>query len=159
MTNSVFHGYSNKGHDGFLGNAVLGEWCNIGAGSNNSNLKNNYGKVSVWDYETEKDINTKAQFCGLVMGDHSKCAIDTMFNTGTTVGVFANIFGVGFPPKFIPSFTWGGVAASKAYHPGAAFKVAEKVMQRRNKTFTAQHQSVLQAIFDQTEIYRLNYMS
>ena len=108
VSNSVLMGYSNKGHDGFLGNAVLGEWCNIGADSNNSNLKNNYEEVKLWSYETENFAKTGLQFCGLMMGDHSKCGINTMFNTGTVVGVSTNIFGSGFPRNFVPSFSWGG---------------------------------------------------
>ncbi|MDD2822415.1 MAG: GlmU family protein, partial [Flavobacterium sp.] len=107
INNSVLFAYSNKGHDGFLGNSVLGEWCNIGADSNNSNLKNNYEEVKLWSYETEGFAKTGLQFCGLMMGDHSKCGINTMFNTGTVVGVSANIFGSGFPRNFVPSFSWG----------------------------------------------------
>ena len=110
VNNSVLFGYSNKGHDGFLGNAVLGEWCNIGADSNNSNLKNNYEEVKLWSYETENFAKTGLQFCGLMMGDHSKCGINTMFNTGTVVGVSTNIFGAGFPRNFVPSFSWGGAS-------------------------------------------------
>ncbi|MCF0207742.1 MAG: glucose-1-phosphate thymidylyltransferase, partial [Bacteroidales bacterium] len=95
VSNVVFFGYSNKGHDGFLGNTVVGEWCNFGADSNNSNLKNNYAEVKLWSYETMSFEPTGLQFCGLIFGDHSKCGINTMFNTGTVVGVSANIFGAG----------------------------------------------------------------
>ena len=108
INNSVLFGFSNKAHDVFLGNSVIGEWCNLGADTNNSNLKNNYAEVRLWNYESQRFIKTGLQFCGLIMGDHSKCAINTMFNTGTVVGVNANIFGEGFPRNFIPSFTWGG---------------------------------------------------
>src|ERR1044071_4485832 len=107
ISNSVVFGYSNKAHDGFLGNSVIGEWCNLGADSNNSNLKNNYSKIKVWNYREETFINTGLQFCGLIMGDHSKCSINTMFNTGTVVGVGANVFDGGFPPKMVKSFAWG----------------------------------------------------
>jgi UDP-N-acetylglucosamine diphosphorylase/glucosamine-1-phosphate N-acetyltransferase len=108
VNNAVFFAYSNKGHDGFIGNAVIGEWCNLGADTNNSNLKNTYEEVKLWNYRTEKFEKTGLTFCGLMMGDHSKCGINTMFNTGTVVGVAANIFGAGFPRNFIPSFAWGG---------------------------------------------------
>jgi len=107
VSNCVFFGYSNKGHDGFLGNAVIGEWCNLGAATNCSNLKNNYGTVRIWNYAEENYEKTDLQFCGLLMGDHSKSGICTMFNTATVVGTGANVFGEGFPPKFIPSFAWG----------------------------------------------------
>jgi UDP-N-acetylglucosamine diphosphorylase/glucosamine-1-phosphate N-acetyltransferase len=107
LNNSTIQGYSNKGHDGFLGNSIIGEWCNLGADTNTSNLKNNYAEVKLWSYEKEKFENTGLQFCGLIMGDHSKCGINTMFNTGTVVGVSANIYGSGFPRNFIPSYTKG----------------------------------------------------
>jgi UDP-N-acetylglucosamine diphosphorylase/glucosamine-1-phosphate N-acetyltransferase len=108
INNSVFFGYSSKVHDGFLGNSIIGQWCNLGADTNNSNLKNNYDDVKIWNYGSESFLQTGLQFCGLIMGDHSKCGINTMFNTGTVVGVGANIFGSGFPRNFIPSFSWGG---------------------------------------------------
>ncbi len=154
VNNSVISGYSNKGHDGFLGNSVLGEWCNIGADSNNSNLKNNYAEVRLWDYETEGFARTGLQFCGLMMGDHSKCGINTMFNTGTVVGVSANIFGAGFPRNFIPSFSWGGSSGTTTYKTNKAFEVAEKVMQRRDITFTEEDKAILDAVFEQTQKYR-----
>ncbi|HEU0135855.1 MAG TPA: GlmU family protein, partial [Flavobacterium sp.] len=132
VSNSVLFGYSNKGHDGFLGNSVLGEWCNIGADSNNSNLKNNYEEVKLWSYEKEGFAKTGLQFCGLMMGDHSKCGINTMFNTGTVVGVSTNIFGSGFPRNFIPSFSWGGAAGFSTYINKKAFETARLVMSRRN---------------------------
>src|SRR5690554_6379328 len=132
VNNSVLFGYSNKGHDGFLGNAVLGEWCNLGADTNNSNLKNNYAEVRLWDYEAKNFARTGLQFCGLMMGDHSKCGVNTMFNTGTVVGVSANIFGSGFPRNFIPSFSWGGSGGFTTYKTEKAFEVAKVVMSRRS---------------------------
>ncbi len=128
VNNSVIFGFSNKGHDGFLGNSVLGEWCNIGADSNNSNLKNNYAEVRLWNYQTGGFAKTGLQFCGLMMGDHSKCGINTMFNTGTVVGVSSNIFGSGFPRNFVPSFSWGGSKGFVTYKTNKAFEVAEVVM-------------------------------
>ena len=151
VNNSVLFAYSNKGHDGFLGNSVLGEWCNIGADSNNSNLKNNYEIVKLWDYETERFVNTGLQFCGLMMGDHSKCGINTMFNTGTVVGVSANIFGSGFPRNYIPNFTWGGAQGTQVYLTKKAFETAKIVMSRRNIEFTEQEAAILQHVFDETK--------
>lgn len=151
VNNSVMFAYSNKGHDGFLGNSVLGEWCNIGADSNNSNLKNNYENVKLWDYETERFVNTGLQFCGLMMGDHSKCGINTMFNTGTVVGVSANIFGAGFPRNYIPNFTWGGAQGTQAYLPKKAFETAKIVMSRRDIEFSEHDAAILQYVFDQTK--------
>lgn len=154
VNNSVFTAYSNKGHDGFLGNSVIGEWCNIGADSNNSNLKNNYANVKLWNYSKEKFVDTGLQFCGLMMGDHSKCGINTMFNTGTVVGVNANIFGSGFPRNFIPSFSWGGAAGFTTYKLKDAFEVAEKVMERRGIKLEETDKEILTHIFEQTEKYR-----
>jgi len=154
INNSVIFGNSNKGHDGFLGNSVLGEWCNIGADSNNSNLKNNYAIVKLWSYKEERFINTGLQFCGLIMGDHSKCGINTMFNTGTAVGVNANIFGSGFPRNFIPSFSWGGAQGLTTFTVPKAFEVAEKVMERRNMILDEIEKSILLEIFNRTEKYR-----
>ena len=151
VNNSVMFAYSNKGHDGFLGNAVLGEWCNIGADSNNSNLKNNYEAVKLWDYETQRFVNTGLQFCGLMMGDHSKCGINTMFNTGTVVGVAANIFGAGFPRNYIANFTWGGAQGVQAYLPKKAFETAKIVMSRRNIEFTEVDENILNHIFSETK--------
>lgn len=151
VNNSVLFAYSNKGHDGFLGNAVLGEWCNIGADSNNSNLKNNYESVKLWNYESERFENTGLQFCGLMMGDHSKCGINTMFNTGTVVGVAANIFGAGFPRNYIPNFTWGGAQGTQAYLPKKAFETAKIVMSRRNIDFTDLDEDILTHIFNETK--------
>jgi len=154
VSNSVIFGFSNKGHDGFLGNSVLGEWCNIGADSNNSNLKNNYAEVRLWSYETQGFAKTGLQFCGLMLGDHSKCGINTMFNTGTVVGVSANIFGGGFPRNFIPSFSWGGNSGFTTYLTKKAFEVSEIVMQRRGIAFTEEDKKILTHIFTATEQFR-----
>ncbi|KPL20910.1 MAG: glucose-1-phosphate thymidylyltransferase [Bacteroides sp. SM1_62] len=154
IKNSVIQGYSNKTHEGFLGNSVLGEWCNIGADSNNSNLKNNYAEVKLWNYREEKFVSTGLQFCGLIMGDHSKCGINTMFNTGTVVGVYANIYGAGFPPNFVPSFSWGGPAAFTTYQIDKAFEVAAEVMKRRDRPFDQMEKDILTAVFEMTEKYR-----
>jgi UDP-N-acetylglucosamine diphosphorylase/glucosamine-1-phosphate N-acetyltransferase len=151
INNSVLIGYSNKAHDGFLGNSVLGQWCNLGADTNNSNLKNNYAEVKLWNYAEKKFINTGQQFCGLIMGDHSKCGINTMFNTGTVVGVNANLFGEGFPRNFIPSFTWGGIKGYKEYSLEKALEVAEIVMKRRNMILDSDEKQMLQEIFHQTK--------
>ena len=154
VNNSVLFGYSNKGHDGFLGNSVLGEWCNIGADSNNSNLKNNYEEVKLWSYETEGFARTGLQFCGLMMGDHSKCGINTMFNTGTVVGVSTNIFGSGFPRNFVPSFSWGGASGFTTYITKKAFETAKIVMSRRHVEFTEQDAKILEHVFEETKKYR-----
>ncbi|WP_299109790.1 GlmU family protein [uncultured Tenacibaculum sp.] len=156
VNNSVLMGYSNKGHDGFLGNSVLGEWCNLGADTNNSNLKNNYAEVRLWDYQTGRFAKTGLQFCGLMMGDHSKCGINTMFNTGTVIGVSANIFGSGFPRNFVPSFSWGGASGFTEYKTNKVFEVAEVVMKRRNVEFDDKEQRILEHVFEQTKQYR-NY--
>ena len=154
VNNSVLFGYSNKGHDGFLGNSVLGEWCNLGADTNNSNLKNNYAEVRLWDYNTESFARTGLQFCGLMMGDHSKCGINTMFNTGTVVGVSANIFGSGFPRNFVPSFSWGGNGGFTTYLTKKAFEVAEVVMSRRQIELTDVDKAILEHVFEETKKYR-----
>ncbi|MFY7742148.1 MAG: GlmU family protein [Flavobacterium sp.] len=154
VNNSVLFGYSNKGHDGFLGNAVLGEWCNIGADSNNSNLKNNYEEVKLWSYETGGFEKTGLQFCGLMMGDHSKCGINTMFNTGTVVGVSTNIFGSGFPRNFVPSFSWGGAAGFSTYITKKAFETARIAMSRRHVEFTEQDARILEHVFEETKKWR-----
>ena len=154
INNTVIFGYSNKGHDGFLGNSVLGEWCNLGADTNNSNLKNNYEEVRLWSYKTENFAKTGLQFCGLVMGDHSKCAINTMFNTGTVVGVSANIFGSGFPRNFIPSFSWGGSSGLSVYQTNKAKETARLVFQRRQIEFDEKEQQILEHVFEITKKYR-----
>ncbi|WGF92469.1 GlmU family protein [Aequorivita marisscotiae] len=154
VNNCVIFGYSNKGHDGFLGNSVLGEWCNLGADTNNSNLKNNYAEVRLWNYETEGFARTGLQFCGLMMGDHSKCGINTMFNTGTVVGVSANIFGSGFPRNFVPSFSWGGSGGFTTYKTDKAFEVAKVVMGRRNIEFSEMDAQILEHVFEETSEWR-----
>jgi UDP-N-acetylglucosamine diphosphorylase/glucosamine-1-phosphate N-acetyltransferase len=155
INNSVILGYSNKAHDGFLGNSVIGEWCNIGADSNNSNLKNTYGPVRLWSYPDEKFIPTGLTFCGLFMGDHSKCGINTMFNTGTVVGVSANIFGSGFPRNFIPSFSWGGPQGYFVYKLEQAIDVAREVMKHRDKELDDADKKILETIFEITKKYRV----
>jgi UDP-N-acetylglucosamine diphosphorylase/glucosamine-1-phosphate N-acetyltransferase len=149
INNSVIFGYSNKAHDGFLGNSVLGEWCNLGADTNNSNLKNNYGKVKAYNYTLKKMIGTGLQFCGLIMGDHSKTGINTMLNTGTVVGVNANIFGGSFPPAHIPSFSWGGSEKLEKYELHKAFEVAQRVMERRKIPLTETDKKILKKIAEQ----------
>jgi len=154
VNNSVVCSFSNKGHDGFLGNSVLGEWCNLGADSNNSNLKNNYEPVRLWNYTMNSFEKTGLQFCGLIMGDHSKCGINTMFNTGTVVGVSANIFGSGFPRNFVPSFSWGGAHGFETYITKKAFQTAEIVMQRRKETLSENDKEIMEFIFEKEKQYR-----
>ena len=154
VTNSVLFAYSNKAHEGYLGNSVLGEWCNIGADTNTSNLKNDYSQIRLWDYQTESFAKTGLQFCGLIMGDHSKCGINTMFNTGTVVGVNANIFGSGYPRNFIPSFSWGGHGGFTTYAPKKAFEVANEVMARREVEFSQQDADILEHVFELTKKFR-----
>lgn len=154
VNNSILFSYSNKAHDGFLGNAVIGEWCNIGADTNNSNLKNNYAEVKLWDYSKERFILTGTQFCGLIMGDHSKVGINVMFNTGTVVGCSANIYGDGFPRNFIPSFSWGGASHYKTFQLNKAFEVAEAVMSRRNKKLKNVDKAILEYVYTQSAPFR-----
>jgi len=154
INNSVLFAYTNKAHEGYLGNSVIGEWCNLGADSNNSNLKNNYSSVKVWNYRDESFMNTGLVHCGLMMGDHSKCSINTMFNTGTVVGVSANIFGSGFPRNFVPSFSWGGAAGFTTYVTKKAFETAKLVMGRRNIEFDEVEASILEHIFEETKKWR-----
>ncbi len=155
VSNSVIQGYSNKGHDGFLGNSVLGEWCNLGANTNTSNLKNNYTNVKMWDFKIQRFRDTGVQFCGLIMGDHSKCGINTMFNTGTTVGIAANLFGGGFPRTIVPSFAWGGTSGFSTYQLQKVFETEERVMGRRNKTLTQEMKTMLTHVFETTKGYRV----
>jgi len=150
VNNSVIFGYSNKAHDGFLGHSVIGEWCNLGADTNTSNLKNTYDHVRLWSYGKQTFINTHLQFCGLIMGDHSKCAINTMFNTGTVVGVSANIFGSGFQRNFIASFTWGGTAGHTNYSVKKAMEVAEIVFKRRRRVFDDVERDLLESVYNIT---------
>ena len=157
VNNSIVQGYSNKGHDGFLGNSLIGEWCNLGADTNTSNLKNNYADVKIWDYENDKFSSTGEQFCGLIMGDHSKSAINTMFNTGTVVGVCSNVFGSGFPRNFIPSFSWGGNKGFTDYKIEKVFEVNDKVMNRRNCIFSDIDKEILSHLNSITSHYRSNF--
>ena len=154
VSSTVFQGYSNKAHDGYIGNSVIGEWCNLGADTNCSNLKNNYTEVKLWHYGSERFEKTGLQFCGLIMGDHSKAGINTMFNTGTVVGVGANIFGAGYPRNFIPSFSWGGSSGFKTFTLNKAFELAEIVMARRKVNFTDQDKIILEHIFHSSSGYR-----
>lgn len=154
ISQSILTGFSNKGHDGFLGNSVLGEWCNLGAGTNVSNLKNSYEEVKVWNYATGRFIKTGLQFCGLIMGDHSKAGIQTMFNTGTVVGVACNIHGSGFPRQFVPSFADGGAAGYQLHQLKNVFSTAQKVMARRGKQLSETDQQLLSAVFERTSVYR-----
>lgn len=154
VNNSIIFGYSNKAHDGFLGNSVIGEWCNIGADTNNSNLKNNYENVKLWNYETQSFVDTGLQFCGLILGDHSKCGINTMFNTGTVVGVSSNIFGDGFPRNFIPSFYWGGARGFVDYRLDKAINTAKLAYQRRGMKFDQIEQDIFKYLFEHTQKYK-----
>lgn len=154
VNNTIFIAYSNKGHDGFIGNSVIGEWCNLGADTNNSNLKNNYAPVKLWNYSAKRFLNTGLQFCGLIMGDHSKSGINTMFNTGTVIGVSCNIFGAGFPRNFVPSFSWGGPSGYKTYRINKAFEVAERMMARRKVTLTEADKAILNHIFETSASFR-----
>ena len=154
INNSVLLANSNKAHDGFLGNSVIGEWCNLGADTNNSNLKNNYAKVKVWNYPSASFINSGSQFCGLIMGDHSKCGINTMFNTGTVVGVSANIFGPGFPPTFIPSFSWGGADGFATYRMDKVVETANLVMERRDMQLSKEDKAILAQISQYSKGFR-----
>lgn len=154
INNVVFQANSNKGHDGFLGNAAIGEWCNIGADTNASNLKNDYGEVRVWSYPEGRFAKTGLQFHGLVMGDHSKAGINTMFNTGTVIGFSANIYGEGFPRTFLPSFIWGGSGGVMTYRIDKAVATAERVMARRKVDFTEAHRRLFAAVFAKSDEYR-----
>lgn len=154
IKNVVFQANSNKGHDGYLGNSVLGEWCNLGAGTSCSNLKNNYSDVKVWNYATEAFEPTGLQFCGLVMGDHSKCAVNTRFNTGTVVGACANVFAPGFLPKFIPSFSWAGSDQLQTYRTDKAFDMIERTMARRELPFSVSERLLMLRIFEETTKFR-----
>jgi UDP-N-acetylglucosamine diphosphorylase/glucosamine-1-phosphate N-acetyltransferase len=151
VNNSMIMGYTNKAHDGFLGNSILGEWCNLGAGTNCSNLKNTYDSVRIWNYKQETFVDTGLQFCGLIMGDHSKTSINTMLNTGTIVGVSVNLFGAGFPRQFVSSFNWGGFSSGfKKFNFKKAVEVAEKVYERRGKEFDEVEKEIFRTIFELT---------
>ena len=155
VNNSVIWGYSNKGHDGFLGNSVLGQWCNLGADTNNSNLKNNYAEVKLWSYAKHRFVKTGLQFCGLIMGDHSKSSINTMFNTGTVIGVSCNIFGTGFPRNYVPSFSWGGADSGYEQYPlKNALTTAQIMMARRDIALDDVETAILTHVFDETQELR-----
>lgn len=151
VNNSVFFGYSNKAHDGFIGNSVIGEWCNLGADTNNSNLKNNYSEVHVHSIEAEKPVLTGLKFCGVFMADHAKCGINTMLNTGTVIGVAANIFGSGFPPKFVHSFAWGGFEGSGRFQIDKAVALAREVFSRRNIDFDQTEEKLMRTVYELTK--------
>ena len=148
VNNIVIFGYSNKGHEGFIGNSVIGEWCNLGADTNSSNLKNNYANVKLWNYRLSRFVDTGLQFCGLIMGDHSKSAINTQFNTGTVVGVAANIFKTGFPPNLVKSFSWGGMNGDESCRLDKVFEVMEKVMQRRKVDLTDIDKNIISHLYE-----------
>lgn len=154
VSNSVIFGYSNKGHEGYLGNSVVGEWCNIGADTNTSNLKNNYTSIKIWSFGKGRFVDTGLQFCGLMMGDHAKAGINTMFNTGTVVGVGSNIFGHGFPRTFIPSFAWGGASGFATYKLTKMEEVAQAVMMRRGEELSETDRGILDHLFEVTAHYR-----
>ncbi|MBK0379534.1 putative sugar nucleotidyl transferase [Mucilaginibacter segetis] len=155
INNAVIWGYSSKGHEGYLGNSVMGEWCNIGADSNNSNLKNNYADVRLWDYPSRNYRETGLQFCGLIMADHAKCGINTMFNTGTVVGVGANVFGAGFPPNFFPDFSWGGAQSMQEHKFNKFLETTERVISRRDhRKFDEVEKRILETVFELTAAYR-----
>lgn len=147
IDNTVIFGYSNKAHDGYLGNAVVGEWCNLGAGTNSSNLKNDYSKIRIWNYASQRFMRTDLQFCGLIMGDHSKAGINCMFNTATVVGVGVNLHGAGFPRQFIPSFQNGSPEAGFSDVSIDTFmQVASRVMARRGLELTDADRHIFEAI-------------
>ena len=149
VNNIVIFGYSNKGHDGFVGNSVIGEWCNLGADTNSSNLKNNYASVKLWNYRKKRFLDTGLQFCGLIMGDHSKTAINTQLNTGTVVGVAANIFKSGFPPNLVDSFSWGGMKGDEKFKLEKSYEVAEKAMERRKIAISEMDKDILKYIYNE----------
>lgn len=154
INNAVIFGNSAKGHDGYLGNSVIGEWCNIGADSNGSNMRNDYGEVRLWNYPKSVFRKTGLQFCGLIMADHAKCGINTMFNTGTVIGVSANIFGAGYPRNFIPDFAWGGYQGFETYRLEKVFETVSRVYQRKGIPFSEQEKNILEHIFELTKSYR-----
>ena len=154
LNNVVIHSYSNKAHDGFLGNAVIGTWCNLGAGCVASNLKNDYTEIKLWNYPSHRFVRTGLQFCGLIMGDHSKAGINTMFNTATVVGVGVNIHGTGFPRNFVASFSEGGTAGFSDVSMTKFFDVAARVMARRGIELTEADRRMFYAIRDAAEAYK-----
>ncbi len=157
VNNVLLQGYSNKGHDGFLGNSVIGSWCNLGADTNSSNLKNNYSIVKTWNIESGTMESTDEQFCGLIMGDHSKTGINTMLNTGTVVGFCSNIYGGDFPPKYVPAFSWGSSAEFTAFKVEKACEVAERMMERRGIPFTVEDRAIFESLFEHTQQERQRF--
>ncbi|MCK4677369.1 MAG: GlmU family protein [Bacteroidales bacterium] len=157
VSNVVIFGYSNKAHDGYLGNSVIAEWCNLGAGTNNSNLKNNYDLVKMWNYTHQSFVETGLQFSGLIMGDHSKTGISTMFNTGTVVGVNSNIYGQGFQRNFIPSFVWGSTSGYKNFDLNLALDIAARVMERRGRELDQHEKQIMKNVFDRSFTNRRVY--
>ncbi len=152
---SVVFGYSNKSHDGFLGCSVIGEWCNLGADTNTSNLKNTYQTVKLWNHAQQDFESTGLQFCGLMMGDHSKAGINTMFNTGTVVDVAANIFGAGYVRQYLPSFTWGGTQNLMTHKLDKALETAARTMERRNMELGQIDRQILENVFAMTAPLRI----
>jgi len=149
VEDTIIHPYSNKQHSGFLGHSYLGSWINLGADTNNSDLQNNYGSIKV--QVNGRHIDSGKQFVGLMMGDHSKTAINTMFNTGTVVGFSSNVYGAGFPPKFISSFGWGGSESMKEYKLSKAIETAKAVFARRDKEFKKEDEEMFETIFNLTQ--------
>lgn len=158
INNSVVSSFSNKAHDGFMGNSVIGEWCNLGADTNTSNLKNDYSEVKLWHFGKNGFVKTGRQFLGLIMGDHSKCGINTMFNTGAVVGVSANVYGAGYQPNHIPSFSWGQKGSFETYKLEKALKVADVVMKRRDLHLSGDDELILKSVFEQSEQYRTKFL-
>lgn len=155
LSNVVMFGYSNKAHDGYLGSAVIGEWCNLGAGTNASNLKNDYSKIRIWNYARHTFMRTDLQFCGLIMGDHSKAGVNVMFNTATVVGVGVNVHGAGFPRVFLPSFIEG--SASGGFSPVSLTKfrtIADRVMARRGLSVTDVDQRIFEKVHEIASEYK-----
>ncbi|MCC5932152.1 MAG: glucose-1-phosphate thymidylyltransferase [Cyclobacteriaceae bacterium] len=152
--NSVIFGYSNKAHDGYMGNTVVGEWCNFGADTNTSNLKNTYDEIKLWSYTSGKFVKSGQQFLGLVMADHSKCGINTMFNSGTVVGVSTQVLGEGYHRNVIPSFTWASSKSFTTVSPKQCFDIAERVFARRKKTFSEIDRDILLKVFELTQSQR-----
>ena len=154
LNNVVMIGYSNKAHDGFLGNAVIGEWCNLGGGTTASNLKNDYTEIKLWNYPAHRFLKTGLQFCGLIMGDHSKAGINCMFNTATVIGVGVNIHGAGFPRNFVASFSEGSTAGFTDVSLPKFFDIAKRVMARRNVELTDIDKEIFLAIYNIAEGYK-----
>lgn len=150
VANVIFHSYTNKGHDGYAGNSVFGQWCNLGADTNTSNLKNNYSTVKVTDWKTSKQVDTGQQFIGTIMGDHSKTGINSMLNTGTLCGVCCNLFSDGYPPKFVPSFSWVSGQNIVPYHFDKAVDAMAKMMARRSVELSRPYYKMMKALFDST---------